>query len=267
MPRQFSRHIDPIPEYEPDCLSNTLPALIRSTGNSRRSPSPPEVTHAAPSSNATKSSAKRSSNSMAPVATRPDDFVLIPEHVTTEKGLPAGNHPSRTPFASPSSIVLGNHTSFAQLSREKRLVKEPQRTLSEGVLYVASLSRSNADECPLRSRSTKDSSSVRPDNLALTAIENTATMKDARASGVTHPIPVPSQIHNFEKMQGSRDRTKSLGGNPATSPTGSPYDGTIVVIVSHVLYAHRLLSRSSHICGSPSSSQSRFIQFGSGQFD
>ena len=215
MPRQFSRHIDPIPEYEPYGSPSTLPTLIRSTGNSRRSPSPPEITHAAPASSTTKSSAKRSSNSTTPVATRPDDFVLIPEHVTVEKGLPAGNH-----------------TSFAQLSREKRVVKEPHRTLSEGVLYVASRVLSEPNDDSLRSRSTKESSSVRPDNLALTAIENTATMKDARDSGVSHPIPVPSQIHNFEKMQGSRDRTKSLGGHPATSPTGSPYDGTIVSLSS-----------------------------------
>lgn len=142
MPRQLSRHIDPIPEYEPDCPPNTLPSLIKSTGNNRRSPSPPEVTRAAPSNSTTKSSAKRSSNATAPVATRPDDFVLIPEQVTVDKGLPAGKHPSVTPFTSVSAIVLGNHTSFAQLSREKRLVKEPHRTLSEGVLYVASLSSS-----------------------------------------------------------------------------------------------------------------------------
>ena len=33
-------------------------------------------------------------------------------------------------------IFLGQHTSFAQLSREKRLSKEQHRTLSEGILYV-----------------------------------------------------------------------------------------------------------------------------------
>jgi hypothetical protein len=50
-------------------------------------------------------------------------------------------------------------------------------------------------------------------------------MKDTRASSVSQPIPVPSQIHNFEKMQESRDRTKSVGGVSAGSPSGSPYDG------------------------------------------
>jgi hypothetical protein len=59
----------------------------------------------------------------------------------------------------------------------------------------------------------------------LTAIENTATTKDTRASSISQPIPVPSQIQNYEKMQESRDRTKSIGGAPAGSPLGSPYDG------------------------------------------
>lgn len=73
-------------------------------------------------------------------------------------------------------------------------------------------------------RSTKEAS-ARPDNLALTAIENTATIKDTRASSVSQPIPVPSQIHNYEKMQESKDRTKGLGGAPPGSPSGSPFDG------------------------------------------
>ena len=66
------------------------------------------------------------------------------------------------------------------------------------------------------------SSSSRPDNLALTAI---TTMKDIRTSSVSQPIPVPSQIHNYEKMQESRDRTKSVGATSAGSPNDSPYDG------------------------------------------
>mgnify|MGYP001061678872 FL=1 len=76
-----------------------------------------------------------------------------------------------------------------------------------------------------RNRCPKEGSSPRPDNLALTAIENTATIKDTRASSVSQPIPVPSQIHNFEKMQESRERIKSLGGISAGSPSGSPFDG------------------------------------------
>ena len=75
------------------------------------------------------------------------------------------------------------------------------------------------------SRCSKEASSPRPDNLALIAIENTATIKDSRASSVSQPIPVPSQIHNYEKMQESKDRTKSLGGVSASSPSGSPFDG------------------------------------------
>ena len=80
----------------------------------------------------------------------------------------------------------------------------------------------------ITSRSNKDTitpSSSRPDNLALTAIENTATVKDPRTSNVTQPIPVPSQIHNYEKMQESKERAKSIGAVSAGSPTGSPYDG------------------------------------------
>jgi len=50
-------------------------------------------------------------------------------------------------------------------------------------------------------------------------------MKDTRASSVSQPIPVPSQIHNFEKMQESKDRTKSMGGISTGSPNGSPSDG------------------------------------------
>jgi hypothetical protein len=74
-------------------------------------------------------------------------------------------------------------------------------------------------------RCSKEASSPRPDNLALIAIENTTTIKDTRASSVSQPIPVPSQIHNYEKMQESKDRTKSLGGVSASSPSGSPFDG------------------------------------------
>ncbi len=50
-------------------------------------------------------------------------------------------------------------------------------------------------------------------------------MKDTRASSVSQPIPVPSQIQNYEKMQESKDRTKSMGAVSAGSPSGSPFDG------------------------------------------
>ncbi|CAF0816387.1 unnamed protein product [Adineta steineri] len=189
IPRQFNRQIDPIPEYEPDVVSNTLTIAPQSTINNRRSPSPNLVNNLGPTINTNKSTIKRSSNPTTPISTKPDDFVLIPDHGTNEKSLPAGNH-----------------TSFAQLSREKRLNKEQHRTLSEGILC------------------SKDASSQRPDNLALTAIENTTTIKDTRGSSISQPIPVPSQVHNYEKMQESRDRTKSLGGVSASSPSGSPYD-------------------------------------------
>jgi hypothetical protein len=50
--------------------------------------------------------------------------------------------------------------------------------------------------------------------------------KETRASSVTQPIPVPTQIHNYEKMQESRDRAKTIGGTTSTgSPSGSPFDG------------------------------------------
>ncbi|CAF1046448.1 unnamed protein product [Rotaria sordida] len=189
IPRQFSRQIDPIPEYEPDVVPNTLPIPTQPTTNNRRSPSPNSVNNLVPIINANKSITKYTSNPLIPTLTKPDDFVLIPEHVTIEKSLPTGGH-----------------TSFAQLSREKRLIKEQHRTLSEGVLC------------------SKEPSSQRPDNLALIAIENTTTMKDTRTSNITQPIPVPSQIHNYEKMQESRDRGKSIGGVSAGSPNSSPYD-------------------------------------------
>jgi len=189
IPRHFSRQIDPIPEYEADVLPNTLSTPSRATATHRRSPSPDSVNNPNLPTNSNRSSSKRFSNPITQISTKPDDFVLIPDQTTIDKSLPSGGH-----------------TSFAQLSREKRFGKEQHRTLSEGVL------------CP------KEGSSPRPDNLALTAIENTATIKDTRASSVSQPIPVPSQIHNFEKMQESRERIKSLGGISAGSPSGSPFD-------------------------------------------
>ena len=116
-------------------------------------------------------------------------------------------------------------------------------------------------------RSSKETSSSRPDNLALTAIENTATAKDNRAAGVTQPIPVPSQVHNFEKMQESRDRTKSVGGVSAGSPTGSPYDGRFELLVKSPISNDVTRSRSSHLVGSSASSQYCFVELWLGQLD
>lgn len=57
------------------------------------------------------------------------------------------------------------------------------------------------------------------------AIESTNPIKERRTSSVSQPIPVPTQLQNYEKMQESRDRAKSFGGPLSASPSGSPYDG------------------------------------------
>jgi hypothetical protein len=62
-------------------------------------------------------------------------------------------------------------------------------------------------------------------------------MKDTRASSVSQPIPVPSQIQNYEKMQESKDRTKSMGAVSAGSPSGSPFDG-----ISKEIFLRNLLA-------------------------
>jgi hypothetical protein len=64
--------------------------------------------------------------------------------------------------------------------------------------------------------------------VAFAAIENTTPVKESRSSSVSQPIPVPTQVHNFEKMQESRDRAKSLAGGLTNSPNGSPSDGKII---------------------------------------
>ena len=99
-------------------MPNTLPMPPQLTID-RRSPSPNSVNNnnLTPTSNTNKSSVKRLSNPTPTISTKTDDFVLIPDQITIEKSLPSGNH-----------------TSFAQLSREKRLVKDQHRTLSEGIL-------------------------------------------------------------------------------------------------------------------------------------
>lgn len=75
------------------------------------------------------------------------------------------------------------------------------------------------------SRKPKEMPSRPESTNALTAIENTTPVKTARASSVTQPIPVPSQTQNYEKMQETKDRTKSFGGASYGSPYGSPFDG------------------------------------------
>lgn len=122
----------------------------------------------------------------------------------------------------------------------------------------------------VQNRCPKDGSSQRPDNLALTAIENTSTMKDTRASSVSQPIPVPSQIHNYEKMQESRERIKSLGGISAGSPSGSPFDGQFFFSANEIkitVVRTMIVFRSSSIIGSSSSSKYCFIKLRSSQFD
>ncbi|CAF1185164.1 unnamed protein product, partial [Didymodactylos carnosus] len=200
VPRQFPRQIDPIPEYEPTTTTQQTPSA-----NLARASSPVSINIT--STNLHKSLVKRSLNAVyneynkrtsPPSATpvlnpsaKTDDFVLIPEHVAVEKSLTA------------------NHTSFAQLPRDNRTMKQ-QRTLSEGILC--------------------SKEPVRPDNLALDAIENipdnkaiSLTPKDGHSYSASQPIPVPSQVENYEKMQEeSRERAKSVGGTGA-SPTGSPY--------------------------------------------
>ncbi|CAF4189082.1 unnamed protein product, partial [Didymodactylos carnosus] len=196
----FSRQIDPIPEYE--TITTTQQAPISPSSSSQRSSSPTSI--GITPANSQKSLVKRSLNPFyneynkrtSPSATTPvlyptvktEEFVLIPEHVAIEKSLTA------------------NHTSFAQLLREKHISKQ-QRTSSEGVLC--------------------SKEPTRPDNLALAAIENNQDDKvvpgDSRSYSASQPIPVPSQIENYEKMQEeSRERAKSVGGT-GTSPAGSPY--------------------------------------------
>lgn len=57
------------------------------------------------------------------------------------------------------------------------------------------------------------------------AIENTTPARETRSSSVSQPIPVPTQVENYEKMQESRDRAKTFGGAYTGSPNGSPSDG------------------------------------------
>ncbi|CAF1040572.1 unnamed protein product [Rotaria sp. Silwood1] len=183
-PRQFNRQIETIPEHESVMLPNTVPTVqSKKNNNNNQSPS---LDISAPI-NTNKSLVKRPVNQTVPVATKIDTFSPISEQGTTEK-----------------TLLAGNHTSFAQISRDKRIIQEQQP--------VVTLNQTEP--------SSSSSSSSRLDNLALTAIENTTSVKPTRISGVTQPIPVPTQVHNFEKMQESRDRAKSFG----ETATGSPSD-------------------------------------------
>ncbi|CAF1164365.1 unnamed protein product [Rotaria sordida] len=168
--RQFNRQIETIPEHEPV----TLPTVQSKNTNKHHSPS---LDTNSPI-NTNKSPVKRPVNQTN--ATKTDTFSHIPEQ--------------------------GNHTSFAQISRDKRTIQEQQA--------VGTLNQT-------------EPSSSRSDNLTLTPIENT---KKTRTSSITQPIPVPTQVHNFEKMQESRDRTRSFGGTATGSPHGSPYDDRRVSI-------------------------------------
>lgn len=81
-------------------------------------------------------------------------------------------------------------------------------------------------KCYFTLRNTTEAKASHTDNLALTNIENSSPVKELRSSSVSQPIPVPTQVQNYEKMQESRDRAKSFGSAAACSPSGSPFDGT-----------------------------------------
>jgi hypothetical protein len=81
------------------------------------------------------------------------------------------------------------------------------------------------------------------DPFALAAIENTTPAKQKRTTSLTQPIPVPTQVHNYEKMQESRERAKTLVGPLNSSPAGSPSDGTKL----DFLFIYVLFIRSTYI--------------------
>ncbi|CAF3804076.1 unnamed protein product [Adineta steineri] len=173
------RHIDTIPENEPDIVPNTI-SKLQSNNNNSRSSSPDSNTAGI------KTFLKRTGKQTIPIAT--NTSAQNREQITVEKNL-FGDKP----------------ISFAQLLQDRRINQEEQPV---GI--------SNSKEL--------SSSPLRHDYFALTAIENTTQMKETRASSVSQPIPVPTQILNYEKMQESRDRAKSFGGALAGSPSSSPND-------------------------------------------
>jgi len=134
-----------------------------------------------------------SKSTVQPVTTTP---VGTP---STSKRLPT---PKTDDFVqiSQQQTPRSNLTTFTQVNREKRTPNET--------------GASKPKEISTRTETSN----------ALTAIENTTPMKTTRSSSVTQPIPVPSQTQNYEKMQETKDRTKSVGGASYGSPYGSPYD-------------------------------------------
>ena len=94
MPRQFSRQIDPIPEYEPDFVTQTTPTATQNISNNRYPSSNTLATAnvGVPSSMTVpkSSSTKRLSNPNAPTSSKQDDFVLVPDQGNVDKSLPSG---------------------------------------------------------------------------------------------------------------------------------------------------------------------------------
>ncbi|UJR23652.1 hypothetical protein I4U23_026636 [Adineta vaga] len=125
---------------------------------------------------------KRSGKQTIPTITNP--YVQNSEQVTIER-----------------NPLTGDRVAFAQFPRDKRLFQEQP---SPGI------------------GSPKEPSTTRQEQFTLTTIDNMSPVRETRASSVSQPIPVPTQIVNYEKMQQSRDRAKSFGdaliGSPGTSP-------------------------------------------------
>jgi serine/threonine-protein kinase ULK/ATG1 len=170
------------------------------------------------SPNTTKALVKRSENQTVPVVTDTEEFVHIPEQIIVDK-----------------TISAGNPTSFAQLSREKRNI--------QGQQFMGGL---NQNESP----------ASRLDPFALAAIENTTPAKQKRTTSLTQPIPVPTQVHNYEKMQESRERAKTLVGPLNSSPAGSPSDDRRISIDR--LRQASIASSSSDLANSMSPPTVRF---------
>lgn len=121
--------------------------------------------------------------------------------------------------------IVDTPTSFAQLSRDKRLTQEPQQT-QFGIGYAGFVRIQSSYLKKIFFERNQNQPTSRPDPSALAAIENTTPVKASRSSSVTQPIPVPTQAQNFEKMQETRERSKTQGIIQMNSPSGSPSDGT-----------------------------------------
>lgn len=189
--RPLTRQIETIPECDLEFVSD-----MTSNNTPKRQ---------VPSSNSNKALTKRSENQVIPIPTKTDTFVNTRERGSNEK-----------------TMLTGNPTSFAQLSRDKRLAQEQQ---------IAS-----------------------PDPFTLTAIENTTPTKATRSSSISQPIPVPTQAHNFEKMQGTRERSRTQGN---IMISGSPSDDRRTPIDR--LRRDSIASSSSDLANSMSPPQVRFM--------